>query len=475
MNNLRLKVRRVVFGVVAVLLSATLAYAHGALRRSAPAKGEHLSVAPREIRLTFTEALELPLARLALLGPNGPVLLGTLALGDSAMVLIAPVTGRLAAGSYTVQWQIAGADGHPVRGEFAFFIAPGAAGLATNGGAVTSDPATHHDPTTFPQSGGFSAESPGYALIRWLSYMAILGVIGAIAFRLVLNIVRRQADAAGQLLLSPATRGAAGLGALMAVLSMVLAGARLIGQSVALHGGTSAFDPMLVSTMLTKTIWGSGWMLQAAGSLVALAGFWVARRNPAGWAIAALGALALAVSPALSGHAAAVTQYRPLPVIADTLHVIGASGWLGSLLVLLVVGIPVALRLDGNRATAVAALVNAFSPTAMAFAGLTIATGLFAAWLHLGSVSALWESGYGRTLLLKLGALGGVFATGAYNWLRVKPTLGHDVATSRLRRSATAEIVVGAIVLAITAVLVASGTPATMSEAEATTQNPEAR
>ena len=234
-------------------------------------------------------------------------------------------------------------------------IAPGAAGLTAEAGAVSSDPATHHDPATFPQSGSFSAASPGYALIRWLSFIAIFGVVGTVAFRLVLSIVRWQASPAGELLLSPAARRAAGLGAVMAAASLVLAAARIIAQSVALHGAASAFDAMLVSTMLTRTIWGSGWILQVVASLIAFAGFWLARRNAAGWAIAALGALALGLSPALSGHAAAVIQYRPLPIITDALHVIGASGWLGSLLVLLVVGIPLALRLEGNRAAAVAA------------------------------------------------------------------------------------------------------------------------
>lgn len=458
-------------GIVAVLLCTSLAYAHGTLRRSVPASGQHLSVAPRALRLTFTEAIELPFARVGLLGPAGPVELSALSIADSGTVLIAPITGPLSAGSYTVQWQIAGADGHPVRGEFGFFIAPGAAGLAIAEGAVRADPATHHDPATVPQSGGFSAESPGYAIIRWLSYLAILGVIGAVAFRLVLSIVRWQGDPAGQLLRSPAARRAAGVGAIMAAASLVLAAARLIAQSVALHGASGAFDPVLVTTMLTRSVWGSGWILQVVASAVAFAGFRMARRQAAGWAIAVPGALALGMSPALSGHAASVTQYRPLPIIADGMHVIGASGWLGGLLLLLLAGIPVALRLEGNRAAAVAALVNAFSPTALAFAGLTVATGLFAAWLHLGSLPALWESAYGRTLLLKLGALSGVFATGAYNWLRLKPALGHDVATSRLRRSATVEIVVGALVLAITAVLVASGTPATMADAPATTRD----
>lgn len=106
-----------------------------------------------------------------------------------------------------------------------------------------------------------------------------------------------------------------------------------------------------------------------------------------------------------------------------------------------------------------AALVNGFSPTALAFAGTLKLSGLFAAWLHMGSVPALWESNYGRTLLLKLAVLSGVFGTGAYNWLKVKPALGDELSAVRLGRSARVEIGVGALVLLVTAVLVATAPP----------------
>lgn len=175
------------------------------------------------------------------------------------------------------------------------------------------------------------------------------------------------------------------------------------------------------------------------------------------WLLAGVGALALAFAPALSGHAAAVPRLGPLAILADALHVLAAGGWIGGLLVLVAAGIPAAMRLERDeRGPAVAALVNAFSPTALAFAGTLMLTGLFAAWLHMGSVPALWESGYGRTLLVKLGVLSGVFATGAYNWLKVRPALGDELGATRLRRSARVEIAIGALVLLVTAVLVAT-------------------
>lgn len=80
-------------------------------------------------------------------------------------------------------------------------------------------------------------------------------------------------------------------------------------------------------------------------------------------------------------------------------------------------------------------------------------------WLRTQALSALWESGYGRTLLLKLALLSVVFATGAYSWLRVRPALGSTAAAGRLRRSATLELAAGVLVLAVTAVLVATPPP----------------
>jgi putative copper export protein/methionine-rich copper-binding protein CopC len=504
------------------LLMPAKGHAHGALRRSEPGQGAHLSVAPRELRLTFNESVELAVARLQLIGPDSAsVELGPLALApDSATVLTAPVLGGLMAGTYTVAWQVAGADGHPVRGTYTFVIAPGAAGLAAVPAAAGSTgplapgasapPATHHDPVALPAGEGFDAESPLYVLVRWLTYLALAGVIGAIAFRfVVLPLTRRQGYSGVDDLLGPAAARAARLGLAAAALEGIAAVLRLYAQSYALHGGARALESALVGTMLTRTLWGWGWLLQAAGTALALAGFAAAARPrlqmspvrdvapvepvpvlmgsassaaPAAgmqpdlrsdvappsaqaipgspWMLAGLGALALAFAPALSGHAAAAPRLGFLAIVADAGHVLAAGGWIGGLLVLVAAGVPAAMRLEREeRGPAVAALVNAFSPTALAFAGALTLTGLFAAWLHMGSIPALWESGYGRTLLLKLAVLSGVFATGAYNWLKVKPALGDELGAARLRRSARVEIAIGALVLLVTAVLVATSPP----------------
>jgi putative copper export protein len=224
--------------------------------------------------------------------------------------------------------------------------------------------------------------------------------------------------------------------------------------------GDALLDGAHMRTMTMETHWGAIWRLQLGGGAVALLGALGARRRPlGGWTLVAAASVALAFGAALSGHAAAQESLRAFSVIDDALHVAGAAGWLGSLLWLVGVGLADARSSGRQRADRVAALVNAYSPTALAFAALVAATGVVSAWLRLGSLPALWTSSYGQVLLVKLALLAGVAATGFYNWRRVRPALGTDEGTVRLRRSATVELLIGVAVIAATAVLVAMPTP----------------
>lgn len=436
---------------------------HGALKSSSPRAGDRLAAVPRELRLTFNERVELPLARVTLSGPSGPVVLGAPALHpDSNSVLVVPVGGPLSdAGAYTVRWRIAGADGHPVRDTFQFVIAPGAVGLADPAVATAPDArdtAGHHPSDAFPRGSSFDAESPLYVAIRWLSFITLIGTIGMVAFRILLALAGRSGSLPHEFSLAASSYAAQlGLALTMALLGTALL--RALAQSYALHGPAGAFSPGLATTMVLQTTWGRAWILHIAAALIALPGFWFARRGAtAGWRVAAAAALGLSLAAAFSGHASAAQRLAPLPVITDALHILAVSGWLGALFAIVAIGLPLAHQRE-DRTTVVAALIQAFSPTALVYAGVAVATGVFAAWIHLGSLPALWQSAYGRTLLAKVLLLAGVFLTGAYNWLRVRPALHEERGATRLGRSATAELVIGVLVLLVTAVLVATPTP----------------
>lgn len=443
------------------------AAAHGNLRSSAPADKARLSVTPRQLILTFTERPEMALTRIVLRGPDGQdIALGRLSASGADMATVsADIIGRMRAGEYTVAWQIAGADGHPVGGKFAFTLLPEA--IAPEAQAEVAPPVSrvsHHDSVGMPLSADrFDAESPGYVAIRFVLYASLLVVIGAAAFRLVvLALVGRQPQP-DPVFIEEASRRGAALGRFAAVVLVVACLARLYAQSVAL-GGAGTADSDGFSSLLLATAWGRSWIVQLVAAMTAAAGFHFAGRtgrvSASGWTVGGLAAVVLAFSPAFASHAASVPNRTGLAILADGLHVLGASGWLGSLLVVLVAGIPAAMSLgEGRRGTAVAELINAFSPAALGFAGLVAGTGVFAAWLHLGGVRALWETPYGRLLLLKLVILSAVAWTGAYNWLRVRPSLGSDEGAGRIRRSASIEVATAILVLAVTAVLVATPTP----------------
>lgn len=489
-----------IFVLLAGLPAPALAHAH--LQRTAPSAGARLATAPSELRLTFSEAPALAVSSVRLVGPDGAAVpLGGLAAASGApRVVVVPIRGALGAGAYMVTWQIVADDGHPTRGQFTFTIGPAAAGVAARAAvsghadreriASTVIPPAASTPhagsrapgtlpagtapgaTAFPGT-GFGAESPLYAAVRWLQYVGLLAVLGAVAFRTVVLRFVAGARPATAALVPVLRAGVARLGLGATVVVAVSAVLRLVAQLSTLRGvvqGAGGAGPgsgdALLGAMLLHTVWGAGWCVQVAGVLLAAAGFAAARRPQAAstaWALATLGTAALAVSPGLSGHAASAPRWTALTVVADVTHIVGAGGWLGSLLVLVIVGIPAALRLDADaRGPAVADLVSAFSPTALGFAGVVALTGVFATWVHVGSVPALWRTAYGRTLLVKLALLAAVAAVGAYNWRRVRPALAHPTTSgtgaARLRRSATLELLVGLLVLAATAVLVATPT-----------------
>jgi copper transport protein len=107
----------------------------------------------------------------------------------------------------------------------------------------------------------------------------------------------------------------------------------------------------------------------------------------------------------------------------------------------------------------VADLVNAFSPLALIASATVALTGLTTAWLHLKRISALYTTSYGKALIVKLVLVLVVVALGAWNWRRVRPSLGKDGTEETIRRSATTELAFAALVLIATSVLVSLPSP----------------
>lgn len=140
---------------------------------------------------------------------------------------------------------------------------------------------------------------------------------------------------------------------------------------------------------------------------------------------ALLASLLLALVPSFAGHALDQGLSR-VNVVADLLHVVSAAAWIGVL-----VGLVVTRDVDRRRVTVLA----------LASVALLGVTGVTRAVYELTGLSQLWDTSYGRALLVKTGLLLGALVLG---WLLRR----------RVQARAGVELVLVAAILVAVSVLV---------------------
>ncbi|MDL2410184.1 copper homeostasis periplasmic binding protein CopC [Rhizobium calliandrae] len=109
----------------ASLVFAGHAFAHAQLKSAVPAADSTVKQAPSELDLTFTEGLNLKFSGVKVAGPQKAAVKtgqGMLMNGDSTLMV--PITDKLTAGKYTVEWHALSADGHKTSGTYSFTVAP---------------------------------------------------------------------------------------------------------------------------------------------------------------------------------------------------------------------------------------------------------------------------------------------------------------------------------------------------------------
>jgi putative copper resistance protein D len=277
---------------------------------------------------------------------------------------------------------------------------------------------------------------------QYVQFASLFAMLGALGFRL--GVVPRAFGANAAELRARAEQRAARIGLTGALLGVVTLAMAVLRRAAARH------------LAVAQVVAAGGGMFIAQCVLLALLliGFALAlRRRGAGWGVAAAAVLALELRNVVSGR---------WQTVINPLHVIGASLWIGTLFVMVAAGLTVVLSGSvphEQRGWAAAALVNAFSPLALSAATLLVCTGLVTATLHLKYIAALWTTPYGYTFIAKLCVVAVVVGLGAWNWRRVKPTLGEESAARTIKRSATAELTAATVVLLITGVLVSLPVP----------------
>ena len=301
----------------------------------------------------------------------------------------------------------------------------------------------------------------GYAAARWGWYLTVFLVLGAAGYAPFLLRARTALSATHPDLAADLARRSARIGLWASVFLLGFVGIRLYLQSRTL---LEPGEPVTVefAQAVIGSGWGRGWLRQAAMGVLALLGFAAATRASGfGWMVAAAASGGLGLVAGMTGHAA-TERGGELGFVLNAAHIWAGGFWLGGLAVLVLAGLSVCRTLPAEeRPAMVRTLVADFSRRALVFGPLAIGLGIWLAVRYLGWrwPLDLFDTSYGTALAVKLAALAGVAAIGAYNWRVVQPSLTLPIGEARLRRSSIRELLLGVLLLAATAVLVALPLP----------------
>jgi copper transport protein len=421
--------------LVAILASFTLAqslWAHAVLDRSEPAANASLAEAPAEIRLWFTEPLEPAFSSITLRDSNGATVETPGSQIDPAdpYQMVLPLDA-LPDGLYTVVWQVvSNADGHPSDGSFPFVVGNAAAAQAAETNTAVEI-------------------SLAQAVVRWFNLLGLALAVGSVSFVCFVwqPVVTRPWPKVDRRL-----QRIIWIGWLLAECGAFL----ILAQQTATMANltlTEALGNPAVGEVIKNTRFGMLWSARMAAWALMGGMLVLARGNPAlRWVALAWGVCTLFLH-SLYSHAAGAQDVLPA-VVGNWLHLTFTAFWAGGLVQLFMVTRPVmhAKKIDkallGN-------LVGYFSNHARIAVGGLMVTGLYATWLHIGSLEGLLTTVYGQTLLVKLALIAPLLLIAAVNlvWTQRRLRTGQAVWAGRLRGLIGAEIVLLLAVLGAVGVL----------------------
>jgi copper transport protein len=469
-----------------LMLPAAPAEAHAALLKTDPAAGSVLDTAPKEVRLEFSEPVQLRFGGVRVFDARlGRVDRGQARMAAPAVAVVS--LGQLARGPYTVAWRVISADSHPVRGTFTFSVG-GATTIAGAGAGGPGDQAL----SSFGSAGRPVLVAAGAA--RALGYLSALALFGCLVFLIVAWRPALRGGWADRSMVATVRAALVRVWPVAALATVLM----LVTEAATESAGPlqDGFLPRTVGPVL-HSLFGTVWLIRSAllagllfvvrklgsartpaqpRSVGAMAAEQVLDDAPAShgrdpWRRVDLFGAVLAggvvVTPAFWGHAA-TTSPRVASVGADVAHLLAVSVWVGGLVCLLLV-VPRALRHADPRekASCLATTVPRFSAVALVAVAVLVASGTYLALLQVTAWSALFTSSYGQVVLAKIAGLALALVLGAFNLLRTRARLrqaadrpeGSELWARRLRRSVGGEVMVTTVVVFLAAALVSLAPP----------------
>ena len=476
-------IRAAVAGAALLLAFAlpSSAFAHAQLESTSPQRDSVVPTQPKAISFTFDEAVGGTAGAIRVFDSKGDRVDDGSSYhpGSKGPTFAVGLKSGLPKGTYTATYRVVSADTHIVTGGLVFSIGARSAGAGSTVGQLLAGQKTG------------KVTSTGFVVARAAQYGAIGVAGGLLVFLLVVWLPALAGVGGGTVEWERAAeRFVARLRIGLVVAALVGLVSALVG--LGLEGAESAGVPLwkitgpVISDVLGErfgTVWLGGaiaWAILGAAALALLSpraarapvlqhaalgadGALLAPRTVLGPRLLPLliPAIALLALPALAGHAS-VQHPVWLFLPANLIHVSAMTVWLGGLTALLLC-VPAATRqLEGaDRTRLLAGTLGRFSPIALGCVVALIATGTIQALCQINAFSELWNTAYGRAVLVKIGLLLTLIGLGAVNRQRTVPGIdaaARDGSTPGaigllLRRTLRAEVAVIATVLIVTGAL----------------------
>lgn len=441
----RTRLLTVVAAFAAALALPVAASAHAVLVATVPSASGTVSSSPPRVSLTYSEAVEPRFAIVSVTNAAGEQkTAGSPARSPSNPDQLDVPLQHLDEGWYLVYWRVVSVDGHPVRGAFTFAVGP--------------------NPGPAPQfvipSISETAATPGLLIARWAVFLSVMAAIGLLVFRAVIARPVRQRVPGSSL-------------RTVTIAFLVAVGTALVATPIYVYAATAKFslrsirDIGALTPLLRESAFGRSMLdLELILALLAIASVILlrverpdSRQRPISELLALVGALlaagAAVLVPGLAGHAAE-TSPRGVTLALDWIHVASGSLWIGGLIGLIALGVSLGSE---RRIAALSVSVPRFSRVAFVSVLALIASGTIAAIIHLPTVSSLWETSYGRALLVKIGLLGAAMLFAPINMLRNTPRLQNAEAEPEKAKEAASllRVLVSGEIVLVAAVIFAAG------------------
>ncbi len=385
--------------VVVLGFDAAPAFAHAQLESTNPATNTTYGVGspPRKVTLHFGESVGVKLGGVRLYDQHGKLItMGspTHPGGDGSTV--EATLPHLGPSTYVVTWRVISADTHPVAGAFTFSVG-------------TKRDVSRLATRLLSAQGGSKTVGVIYGAVRFGVYASVLTLIGGLVFVLWLWPEGRRSRRARLLLW-----GAWWVGLVVTIVGFAIEG---------IYAAAFPLRDLLNTSVLTDT-WHSHYGEYAALRVGALILTIPVLRHLFGRASAEAaaddrrgrarsGAISFVVAGLLTASLmfvmhATTGRWVPFALVADAFHILGASIWLGGIVVLAIAVLPAADDTVLDR------VVPRFSRLAMVCIAAVVASGTFQAIRQVGSVSALRSTDYGQILIAKLLAFAALVVAAAF-------------------------------------------------------------